>query len=80
MSIDQLLSEFSDPPYTREQFEADKVRVVDAIATKHGIAENEVDALIREHRYQHTLDADGGEVEQDYIELCAVSRTMGWPL
>lgn len=73
--IDRLLEEFADP-YTREQFEADRKRVLARICEKHGIAENEVIELIREHRYEH----DSEDIEDEYIQLLAIARHTGWPL
>jgi hypothetical protein len=73
-SIEELLEEFNDPPYTREQFEADFARVVARISAKHGITEPEVDALIREHRYTHSAE----DIEDEYIQLMAIAAHTGW--
>lgn len=72
-SIEDLLAECSEP-YTREQFDADRTRVVARICEKHGISEPEVSALIREHRYVH----DAEDIEDEYIQLMAMGRAAGW--
>lgn len=60
--------------YTREQFEADRARLLTAIAAKHGIAESEVDVLIKEHRYEHSAE----DLEDEYIQAMAMARGAGW--
>ena len=72
-TIEELLEEFSDP-YTREQFEADRVRAIAVLCAKHGIAESEVDTLIREHRYTHSFE----DPEDEYIQIMAFARAAGW--
>ncbi len=67
-TIEELIAH--SEPYTREQIEADRVRLRAAIAAKHGIAESEVDALIREHRYEHSAD----DIEDEYIGVLAFAR------
>ena len=72
-SLEQLLKECSEE-YTREQFEADRVRVIAVLCAKHGISESEVDALIREHRYTHSFE----DPEDEYIQIMAFARAAGW--
>jgi len=72
--VDRLLEEFGDSEYTREQFEADRARLVARLCEKHGIAESEIDALIREHRYEHS----GEDPEDEYIGIMAMARIAGW--
>ena len=72
-SIEELLINCSEV-YTREQFDADHKRVVARICAKHGIAESEVDELIREHRYEH----DAEDIEDEYIQIMAMARHAGW--
>jgi hypothetical protein len=71
MSVEQLLEEFGDE-YMREQFEADRVRLRARICTKRGI--DDVDALIREHRYVHSAE----DLEDEYIHVIAMGRAAGW--
>lgn len=73
-TIHELLEEFGDPPYTQEQFEADRARLLARICAKHGIEESEVDALIREHRYVHTAE----DPEDEYMQLMTIARHVGW--
>ena len=73
-SMEQLLEEFGASEYTREQFEADRVRLLAVISAKHGIAESEVDLLIREHRYTHSFE----DPEDEYIQIMAMARGAGW--
>lgn len=42
--LDELIIE-----YTREQFEADRDRLLAHLCAKHGCSRDEVDMLIREH-------------------------------
>lgn len=56
VSIEKLLEEFGDPEYTQEQFNADRARLLAVLSAKHGVAESEVDLLIREHRYTHSAE------------------------
>lgn len=63
-------------PYTREQFDAKRTRVLARLCDKHGITEAEIEPLIREHRYTHSEE----DIEEEYIELAAIARTCGWPL
>ncbi len=72
--IDELLAEWGVNEYTREQFEADRARLLAAIAAKHGIQESDVDALIREHRYEHSAE----DLEDEYIQAVAMARAAGW--
>jgi hypothetical protein len=74
MSIEELLEEFSDCEYTREQFEADRARLVARLCSKHGISESEIDALLREHRYAHS----GEDPEDEYMQVMAMGRRAGW--
>ena len=68
-TIKELLAEF-DPEgkhaYTRERFDADRARLVARLCEKHNIAEAEIDALIREHRYVHTDEDPRGRVDKDH--------------
>ena len=73
-SMEQRLEKFGDPEYTREQFEADRVRLVSVLCAKHDIAESEVDVLIREHRYTHSYE----DPEDEYIQIMAMARVAGW--
>lgn len=72
--IERLLEEFGDSEYTREQFEADRARLLARISTKHGISESDVDVLIREHRYVHSAE----DPEDEYIQIMAMARAAGW--
>jgi hypothetical protein len=74
MSIEALLTEFNDPPYTREKFEADRARLIAVICAKHGIAESEVHTLIAEHRYVHTEE----DPEDEYIQIMEMAHYAGW--
>jgi hypothetical protein len=74
VSIEELLEEFSDREYTREQFEADRARLVARLCGKHGISESEIDALLREHRYEHS----GEDPEDEYMQVMAMGRSAGW--
>lgn len=73
-TINELLEEFDDPPYTEEQFKRDWARVTARICEKHGIAESEIETLIREHRYQHSAE----DIEDEWIQLASSARHMGW--
>ena len=72
--LNKLLEEFDDPEYTREQFEADRVRLLAVICAKHNITESEVDALIKEHRYTHSAE----DPEDEYIQIMAMAGIAGW--
>jgi len=72
-SIEELLAECSNV-YTREQFEADRTRIVARICEKHGIVESEVEGLIARHDYVH----DAEDIEQEWIEMMAMARHIGW--
>ena len=61
-TLEELLAEFNDV-YTREQFEADRSRLLSQLCAKHGITEPEVDILIRAHRYVHSAE----DPEDEYI-------------
>lgn len=74
-TIEELLVDISDP-YTREQFDADRARIVARICEKHGITEQEIPELIRQHRYQH----DAEDIEDEWIQLAAFASVTGWPL
>lgn len=75
-TINELLEEFGDDgsEYTREKFEADRARLLAVISAKHGIAEAEVEALIREHRYDHSFE----DPEDEYIGVMSMARSAGW--
>lgn len=74
-TINELLKEWGNADvHTREEFNADHARIVAAIAAKHGIAESEVAALVREHRYQHSADG----IEDEYIQAVCFARSAGW--
>lgn len=73
-SIEGLLAEFSDLEYTRERFEADRDRLVARLCGKHGISATEIDALIREHRYQHS----GEDPEEEYMQVMTMGRAARW--
>jgi hypothetical protein len=72
-TIEELLAEFGDV-YTREQFEADRTRLLARLCEKHGIMEPEIDVLIKEHRYIHSVE----DPEDEYIEIMALARHEGW--
>jgi hypothetical protein len=73
--VETMIEEFgSSEEYTREKFEADRARLVAVICAKHGIAESEVDTLIREHRYVHSEE----DPEDEYIQIMGMARTAGW--
>jgi len=71
-NIDDLLEDID--PYTRDQFDTDYARIVARLCEKHGISSDEIDALIREHRYEHS----GEDPEQEYIEIMTMARVAGW--
>jgi hypothetical protein len=73
-TIEDLIAEGGVDAYTREQFEEDRARLLVAIAAKHGIAESEVEALIKEHRYEHSAE----DLEDEYIQAMAMARGAGW--
>ena len=73
-TIDDLLKEFGDSYYTREQFEADRARLLARLCAKHGITESEVDTLIREHNYTHSAE----DPEDEYIGIMSMARAAGW--
>lgn len=73
-TIEQLLEEFSDEAYTREQFDADRARLTARLCSKHGITEPEIAALLREHRYEHS----GEDPEDEYMHVMAMGRSAGW--
>jgi len=72
-SMEDLLTELSEP-YTREQFEEDRSRIIARLCAKHGVSEAELPALIREHRYEHSSE----DPEDEYIQLMAIARATGW--
>ena len=72
-TIEELLAECSDV-YTRERFDADRARLAARLCAKHGIAESEIDSLIREHRYEHTAE----DPEDEWIQIMAFARAAGW--
>ena len=74
VSTEKLLEEFGDPEYTQEQFNADRARLLAVLSAKHGVAESEVDVLIREHRYTHSAE----DPEDEYIGIMAMARVAGW--
>lgn len=74
MTIEELLEEFGTAVYTREQFEADLARLLAVLCAKHGVAESEVDSLIKEHRYEHSFE----DPEDEYIQIMAMGRHAGW--
>jgi hypothetical protein len=73
-SIDDLIADLDIPEYTREQFEIDRARLVARLCAKHGIVESEIDALLREHRYEHS----GEDPEDEYMGIMAMGRAAGW--
>ncbi len=73
-TIEDLLAEFNDPPYTREQFEADYTRIVKRLCEKHGVTASEIPALVSEHRYEHSYE----DPEDEYMELMTIARVTGW--
>lgn len=70
--IDELLDGVE--LYTKEQFDADNARITEVICAKHGIAPSEIEALIREHRYEHSSE----DPEQEWIEIMTFARRAGW--
>lgn len=73
-NIDDLLKEFGDSYYTREEFEADRARLLTRLCAKHGITESEVDTLIREHNYTHSAE----DPEDEYIGIMTMADAAGW--
>lgn len=74
-TIEELLAEFGDEPYTREQYDKDFARVLARLCEKHGVATRaEIDLIIREHCYEHTAE----DPEDEYIALMALARATGW--
>jgi hypothetical protein len=73
-TIEERIAELGIEEYTRERFEADRARLLAAICAKHGIAESEVDALIREHHYEHSF----ADPEDEYIGIMAMAHHAGW--
>lgn len=75
--MEELLAEF-DPEgkhvFTRERFDADRKRLAARLCEKHGITEDEIDALIREHRYEHTDE----DPEEEWMEIMSFARVAGW--
>lgn len=73
--MEDLLEELTDisDEYTREQFDADVVRLTIAIAEKHGISEAEVPQLVADHNYTHSAD----DIEDDYIQTMTMGRWSG---
>lgn len=72
-TIEELLVEISEP-YTREIFEADYERVVQAICDKRGIARADVHAHVAAHNYEHAEDAP----EDEYIEVMCFAPHFGF--
>lgn len=72
-TIEELLIACSNV-YTREQYEADRIRIVARICEKHDIVESEVEGLIARHDYTH----DSEDIEQEWIEMMAMARHAGW--
>ena len=72
-TLEELLAEFGHV-YTQEQFTADRTRLLARLCEKHGITEPEVDALIKEHRYVHSVE----DLEDEYIEIMTIARYVGW--
>jgi hypothetical protein len=74
-TIEELLAEFDDEPYTRERYNKDFARVLARLCEKHNVTtQAEVHEIIREHRYTHTAE----DPEDEYISLMAISDHMGW--
>jgi len=73
-TINELLAEFGDEPYTRERFEADRARLTARLCAKHGISESEIDALLREHRYEHSEE----DPEDEYMGVMTMAHYAGW--
>jgi hypothetical protein len=73
-SLDDMSASGDVDVYTREQFDADRARITARICEKHGIVEAEIDALIREHRYEH----DSEDIEDEWIGLMAIGHHAGW--
>jgi hypothetical protein len=74
-TIDELLEEFGDAPYSREQHAEDFARVLARLREKHDVTtQSEVDEIVREHRYAHTAE----DPEDEYIQLMAIARVTGW--
>lgn len=71
-TIEDLLAD--SEPYTREQFDADRARLVARLCAKHNITEPEIESLLREHRYEHS----GEDPEDEYMGVMALGRTAGW--
>lgn len=61
-------------PYTREEFDADRRRLLARLSSKHCVPESELPQLIREHRYEHS----GEDPEDEYIQVMAFGRFAGW--
>lgn len=72
--LNALIDELDVPEYTPERFRADRARLLTALAAKHKIAESDVDALIAEHRYTHSVE----DLEDEYIQIMESARYMGW--
>ena len=72
-TLEELLAEFADV-YTREQFMADRARLLARLCAKHSITEPEIDMLIRAHRYVHSAE----DPEDEYIQIMALARDEGW--
>jgi hypothetical protein len=78
MAIEDLLAEFDQDSryaYTRERYDADRSRLVVRLCEKHGITEDQIDSLIREHRYAHTDE----DPEEEWMEIMAFAKIAGWP-
>lgn len=72
-SIEDLIEDFGET-YSRERFEEDRALLLAVLCAKHGVAESEVDTLIKEHRYTHSFE----DPEDEYIQIMAMARAAGW--
>ena len=72
--LDDLFDDDDRGLYTRERFDADRTRLLTRLCAKHGIEASEVDALIRDHRYEHSEE----DPEDEYISVMTMGHAAGW--
>lgn len=57
-TINELLEEFGDPPYTKEDYLKEKAELEKLIFEKYGIKPDDIDAAMKEHRIPHSCHPD----------------------
>lgn len=86
-TIEELLEEFDDPPYTKEDYLKEKAEIEKALFDKYNLKPDEIEAAMREHKIPHDCANDlvdrwvsnecfskyfGGEDTQDCIPAVKV--------